>query len=107
MLGVDFDPVALSRWAQAGVAVLYGDAEDPELPHLLPLPESGWIVSSIRRTDANLALLHALAKRGYAGRVAVAAHRQADAERLLAAGADRVLLPYASAAREVVELVAR
>jgi len=107
VLGVDFDPVALSRWAQAGVAVLYGDAEDPELPHLLPLPESGWIVSSIRRTDANLALLHALAKRGYAGRVAVAAHRQADAERLLAAGADRVLLPYASAAREVVELVAR
>ena len=107
VLGVDFDPVALSRWAQAGVAVLYGDAEDPELPHLLPLPESGWIVSSIRRTDANLALLHALAKRGYAGRVAVAAHRQADAERLLAAGADRVLLPYASAATEVVELVAR
>lgn len=107
VLGVDFDPEALSRWAQAGVAVLYGDAEDPELPHLLPLPESGWIVSSIRRTDANLALLHALEKRGYAGRVAVAAHRQADAERLLAAGADRVLLPYASAAREVVELVAR
>ncbi|HET6623708.1 MAG TPA: cation:proton antiporter [Gaiellaceae bacterium] len=107
VLGVDFDPVALSRWAEAGVPVLYGDAEDPELAHLLPLPESGWIVSSIRRTDANLALLHALAKRRYAGRVAVAAHRPADAERLLAAGADRVLLPYASAARDVVELIAR
>ena len=58
VLGVDFDPVALSRWAQEGVAVLYGDAEDPELPKLLPLPESGWIVSTIRRTDANLALLN-------------------------------------------------
>ena len=106
VLGVDFDPVALSRWAQAGLPVLYGDAEDPELAHVLPLPESGWIVSTIRRTDANLALLEALAKRGYAGRAAVAAHRRADVERLLAAGADRVLLPYASAAKEVVELVA-
>ena len=107
VLGVDFDPVALSRWAQAGVEVLYGDAEDPELAHVLPLPESGWIVSTVRRTDANLALLDALAKRGYSGRIAVAAHRRADVERLLAAGADRVLLPYASAAKEVVELVAR
>ena len=105
VLGVDFDPVALSRWAQEGVAVLYGDAEDPELPGLLPLPESGWIVSTIRRTDANLALLHGLARHGYIGRIAVAAHRQSDVERLLEAGADRVLLPYSSAAKEVVELV--
>jgi Kef-type K+ transport system membrane component KefB len=106
VLGVDFDPLALSRWAEQGVAVVYGDAEDPELPGVLPLPESGWIVSTIRRTDANLALLHALSHRGYAGRVAVAAHRRADVERLRAAGADRVLLPYASAADEVVRLVA-
>jgi Kef-type K+ transport system membrane component KefB len=106
VLGVDFDPVALSRWAQEGVAVLYGDAEDPELPGILPLPQSGWIVSTIRRTDANLALLHALSHRGYSGRIAVAAHRRDDVERLREAGADRVLLPYASAAKEVVELVA-
>jgi Kef-type K+ transport system membrane component KefB len=106
VLGVDFDPVALSRWAQEGVAVLYGDAEDPELPRVLPLPESGWIVSTIRRTDANLALLNALARRGYGGKTAVAAHRRSDVERLREAGADRVLLPYASAAKEVVELVA-
>jgi hypothetical protein len=105
VLGVDFDPVALSRWAQEGVAVLYGDAEDPELPGLLPLPDSGWIVSTIRRPDANLALLHALAHRGYSGRVAVAAHRRSDVERLREAGADRVLLPYGFAATEVVELV--
>jgi len=107
VLGVDFDPVALSRWAQEGVSVLYGDAEDPELAGLLPLPESGWIVSTIRRTDANLALLHALSHRGYTGRVAVAAHRREEADRLRRAGADRVLLPYSSAAKEVVELVSR
>jgi Trk K+ transport system NAD-binding subunit len=62
-------------------------------------------VSTIRRTDANLALLHGLTRHGHIGRVAVAAHRRSDVERLQEAGADRVLLPYASAAREVVELV--
>ena len=62
-------------------------------------------MSTIRRTDANLALLHGLARHGYIGRIAVAAHRQSDVERLLEAGADQVLLPYSSAAKEVVELV--
>jgi len=107
VLGVDFDPVVLSRWAEEGVSVLYGDAEDPELPVILPLPHSGWIVSTIRRVDANLALLAALKHVGYTGRIATAAHHRADGERLHAAGADRVLYPYADAAEEVVELVAR
>jgi hypothetical protein len=40
------------------------------------------------------------------GKVAVAAHRADEAERLLAAGANRVLHPYGFAANEVVELVA-
>jgi hypothetical protein len=88
------------------VPVLYGDADDADLPAILPLPESGWIVSTIRRTDVNLALLHSLSQRGYNGRLAVAAHRRDDVERLRRAGADRVLLPYESAARELVEVVA-
>lgn len=107
VLGVDFDPLALSRWAEQGVTVLYGDVEDPELPRILPLPHSGWIVSTIRRADANLALLAALEHAGYKGKVAVAAHRRDEGERLRAAGADRVLYPYSSAAKEVVELVSR
>jgi Kef-type K+ transport system membrane component KefB len=104
VLGVDFDPIALSRWEERGLRVVYGDVEDPDLLHTLPLPENGWIVSTIRRTDANLALLHALAHR-YSGRVAVAAHRSGDVARLTQAGADRVLLPYASAAREVIDVL--
>ncbi len=106
VLGVDFDPIALERWSERGVDVLYCDAEDPELPHVLPLPDRGWVVSTMRRADANLALLHALSHEGYRGRVAVAAHRPADAARLVAAGAHHVLMPYASAARDVVDLVA-
>ncbi|HUG65447.1 MAG TPA: cation:proton antiporter [Gaiellaceae bacterium] len=106
VLAVDFDPVAVSRWHGEGVRVVYGDVEDPELPTMLPLPESGWIVSTVRHTDTNLALLHAVRHHGYRGKVAVAAHHDADVGRLEEAGANRVLLPYASAAAEVVELVA-
>jgi Kef-type K+ transport system membrane component KefB len=107
VLGVDFDPVALSRWEEDGLDVLYGDAEDPELPAVLPLGEASWVVSTIRRGDANLALLAALDHHGYTGRLAVAAHREDEAERLREAGADAVFLPYLSAAKEVVGLVAR
>ncbi|MCZ7588951.1 MAG: NAD-binding protein [Gaiella sp.] len=106
VLGVDFDPVALGQWADRGVDVLYADAEDPGLPHLLPLPERGWVVSTLRRVDANLALLHALAHDGYRGQVAVAAHQPADIVRLTRAGAHHVLMPYGSAARDVVDLIA-
>jgi Kef-type K+ transport system membrane component KefB len=105
VLGVDFDPVALGRWSEQGVDVLYGDAEDPELPQLLPLPDRGLVVSTVRRVDANLALLHALSQHGYTGNVAVAAHRAPDVLRLTTAGAHHVLMPYASAARDVVDLI--
>ena len=106
VLGVDFDPIALGHWSEQGLDVLYGDAEDPELLHILPLPERGWVVSTVRRADANLALLHALAHSGYTGHVAVAAHRTSDVARLTRAGAHHVLMPYASAARDVVDLIA-
>ena len=105
VLGVDFDPIALSRWAEGGIDVFYGDAEDPELAGILPLPESGWVVSTMRRVDANLALLASLDQHGYEGKRAVAAHSRIDAERLKEAGADEVFLPYVSAAKEVVEFV--
>jgi Kef-type K+ transport system membrane component KefB len=107
VLGVDFDPIALTRWAEGGIDVFYGDAEDPELAGILPLPESGWVVSTMRRVDANLALLAALDRHGYEGKRAVSAHSRLDAERLKEAGADEVFLPYEAAAREVVEIVTR
>lgn len=106
VLAVDFDPVAISRWRDEGVHAVYGDAEEPELAAMLPLPETGWVVSTIRHTDTNLALLHVLRHHGYEGRIAVAAHYDTDAGRLEEAGANLVLLSYASEAAEVVELVA-
>ena len=94
------------RGSGRSVIPVVGDAEDPELAHHLPLPPHGWVVSTVRRVDTNVALLHALAHAGYRGHVAVAAHRPADAVRLTRAGAHHVLMPYASAARDVVDLIA-
>jgi hypothetical protein len=106
VLGVDYDPLALGDAERRGVAVLYGDVEDPELPHGLPLHDVRWIVSSVRRVDANLALVHALRHHEFAGRLAVAADTERDRERLLEAGVDQVLVPYAEAADLVSGLVA-
>lgn len=106
VLAVDFDPRTLASWQDRGVDVLYGDVEDPELPRALALPHEGWIVSTVRRFEANVALLHALEHAGYRGRVAVAAHDLDSADRLFEAGADAVLHPYEAAGAEAVELVA-
>jgi hypothetical protein len=62
-------------------------------------------VSTIRRLDGSMALVHALQHAGYEGRLAVSAHSEADAERLRAAGADEVLLPYDVAGAEAVAVV--
>ena len=107
VLGVDFDPEAVRAWHQQNLPAHYGDAEDPEFPATLPLEQARWVVCAIPQREVNLALLHALRHHGYAGQVALTAHTMRDAERLRAAGADAVLLPFADAAERAVELLAR
>lgn len=106
-MGIDFDPRALRAWDKRGLPVLYGDADDPELPQLLPLSSLRWVVSSARSLDTNLGLIQALAQAGYSGRVAATAMSSQDAQALRKAGADAVLLPFATAAREAVSLLSR
>jgi Kef-type K+ transport system membrane component KefB len=106
VLGVDFDPVAVRSARAAGLATQYGDAEDPELPGHLPLARARWVVSTTPSLDVNRVLLHALELQGYAGRVAVTTHSPDEAEQLKAEGADVVLMPYADAADQAVDLIA-
>ena len=61
------------------------------------------VLSSVRETPVNLALLHGLVYQGYRGQVAVTAHSTQNAEKLKVAGADYVLMPYADAAAEAVD----
>ena len=102
VLAVDFDPRVVEAARAEGHLALYGDAEDPELPAALPLDRVSWIVSTVRRREVGLALLHALEHHGYIGRVALSAHNAHDAQELQAHGAHYVLRPYEAAAAEAV-----
>ncbi len=103
VLGVDFDPNLIHRQEENDFEVYYGDAEDPEFLTSLPLEQARWVLSSLRETSVNFALLHGLRDHGYKGRVAVTAHTTASARQLKQAGADLVLIPYADAAAEAVD----
>ncbi len=112
VLGVDFDPEVVRHWHAAGHPAIYGDASDPELIASLPLEGAGWVVSAapavqggLTREDHRLALLDGLQAVNFAGRVAVTAHSEAEAEGLRARGAALVLLPFQDAAERAAELL--
>lgn len=98
VLGVDFDPETVAHCRQRGMAIRFGDAEDPTFPETLPLAGTRWVVSTLPQLDVNLGLLDALRRHGYRGRVAMTAHVPADILRLEHAGVDRVLQPFDDAA---------
>ena len=104
-LGVDLDPQRVERLRARGVDVVYGDAEDPDLPQRLPLGGVSWVISTLRRPQADLALVRALRRHGFEGGIAVAAHAEEDVRTLADAGADEVLKPFASAAAAAAERV--
>jgi Kef-type K+ transport system membrane component KefB len=98
VMGVDFDPEAIRRANERGIAAQYGDAEDPDFPASLPLHSSRWIISSLPSLRTNLALLRFLRDRGYTRHIGLTAHHDEDVEPLHDAGADTVLLPFIDAA---------
>ena len=113
VLGVDFNPAAVRQLREEGLDIAYGDASDPEFVAGLPLAGAGWVVSAIPQhetgvthEDARLGLIDALQAAGFAGRVAVTAHRLSDAEPLSARGADLILQPFRDAADQAAQLIA-
>jgi hypothetical protein len=112
VLGVDFSPVAVRHACAQGLDAAFGDATDPEFVAHLPLGAAEWAVSAVPAHDTGVAhddprrsLLAALSGGGFRGRVAVAAHDEAAAGGLAAAGADLVLMPFRDAALRAAELV--
>jgi len=106
VLGVDFDPERVRFWRHRGLAALYGDLEDAELFHGLPLADAQWVVSTIPERDKSLVLLDTLQHYGFAGRTALTTDTKQHCEFLLAAGADVVLLPFRDAATEAADMLA-
>jgi Kef-type K+ transport system membrane component KefB len=104
VLGVDFDPRSVQSDAW-DVPVIYGDAEDPDLPEQLPLSATRWVISTLRTREANLQLIGSLRGHGYTGGIAVAAEDHDMAEMLEAAGADLTIRPLHIAARPLLALI--
>ena len=105
MLGVELDPRRLARSRELGIHVVYGDAEDPDLPRRLPLDGIRWVISTLRRPQADVALTRALRHHGYRGRIAVASHGPEDVAALSQAGADELLRPFADAATAAADAI--
>jgi hypothetical protein len=98
VVGVDFDPEAIAGAARHGITAFYGDAEDTEYVHHLPLSRAPWVVSTVPEVEINDTLLRALSEAGYEGRVAVSAFQEGHAERLQTHGVQLVFHPYTDAA---------
>jgi hypothetical protein len=63
------------------------------------------VVCAVPLRETNLTLLHALREHGFEGRVALSAHSAADGALLEEAGADLVLIPFADAAIQAVDVL--
>jgi len=105
VLGVDFDPEVVSYWHRQELPTLYGDSEDPELFHSIPLKHAKWVINTIRGQDQCLVLLHTLKQHDFQGRTALTAHTVNEKAALMKVGADLVLLPFRDAAREAADLL--
>lgn len=103
ILGVDFDPKVIDLWRAEGRKAMYGDADDPDLPSLLPLKNSKVIISTITDYQMNLFLLKYLKSYDYQGRVILTQHGTEKVEALMKEGADFVLLPFADAVDNIIE----
>ncbi|CAN5221013.1 cation:proton antiporter [soil metagenome] len=100
---VDFDPDIVTDWQEQGLKAEYGDAEDPELPTLLPIKNTRNIISTAPDLDTNIRLLHFMKENNFKGKLAVVAHTDEEEEQLNKEGADYVLRPFVEAAENVVE----
>ncbi|CAN5741903.1 hypothetical protein BH24ACI5_BH24ACI5_26450 [soil metagenome] len=105
VIGVDFDPEALSRWRQEGVSVVYGDASDPELFDHLPLTDVNWVVSTAPDIETSRVLLQHLRQRSFTGKIAVACRTADEGDELRLEGADVLLRPYADAAEQAADAI--
>ncbi len=105
VLGVDFDP-KLAHRDTLDVPLMYGDADDPDLPGMLPLADTKWVIATVRDPGTNLHLVRSLRKSGFQGRIAVAAESTAQAELLRQAGADVTVRPLHAAITPLLQAMA-
>jgi len=111
VLIVEWDPyahVALEHADHADrVTVVFGDANSPEFPEVLPIRYARWIISTLPDPDTNLVLASALRRHGATCPIAVTVHTD-DAETIYTAAladgtVSAVLHPFRDAADDTIE----
>jgi Kef-type K+ transport system membrane component KefB len=112
VLGVDFDPEALSHWRSMDMDAHFGDATDPEFTAHLPLAQVKAVVGAVPRgrlaltqSDPQMAMVHGLRAANYEGRIVVSVNNDAEAKALLAKGATDILNPFEDAAAYAIDLL--
>lgn len=103
VLGVDFDPEVVRHLRRQGMAVRFGDGQDPDFVDGLPLEGVPWAVSALPDLESNCILLHALKERHFGGGIAIVARDEAQGAALKRAGAPTVLYPLRDAVEFTVE----
>lgn len=103
VVGVDFDPQVLRYWGEQNLPALYGDMEDPDLLEHLPLGSTRWILCTVPERQSTEALVHLLHAARFAGKLALTARTQADADYYERLGPDLVFRPFADAAEQAVD----
>lgn len=105
-LGVDFNPEAVRAWKNMGQNAVFGDAEDSDFAHALPLSDVRWVVSSIRDNHLNSNIIRTLRHAGYRGRFACAIEESsAESNGRLQEYSDIVLNPYEDSAVQAADLI--
>jgi len=107
VIGVDFDPEVIRQHADGPFTALFGDAEDEAFIAHLPLARARWVIGTLRAPAEDRALVKALRRHGFTGRVMLTADHAQVAEQFRADGADEVLLPLQDAAEFAAERIAR
>ncbi len=106
VMGVDFDPQAVTSWMADGGQAIFGDAEDPDFAHVLPLASTRWVVSSIRDASLNAGIIKNLRHEGYAGYYACAVEDPDDQMHdALQQQSDLLLKPFEDSAVRAADLI--
>ncbi|MFO7924824.1 MAG: cation:proton antiporter [Bacteroidales bacterium] len=103
VMGVDFDPSAVERWRDKNRTAQLGDAEDPDLPEMLPLKNVKLIISTLPDYSINLHFLKILKHHKFDGRIVLTQHQTKYAQKLVDAGADMILFPFVDAVENITE----
>jgi Trk K+ transport system NAD-binding subunit len=99
VLGVDVDPIVVTRNAREGRRAVLGDATDPDFWSRAHRAVDGleWVLLTMSSHEANVAAVERLRERGFRGRIAATSVFPDHAEQLRRLGVDFAFDVYAEA----------